>query len=377
MTDLRCSLRALHDDDRGTAITEFVITLPVFILSFVAILNLYAISDFAEQGKATAYARALEDFRTVQTAWVPLDWAFQPVAAGGEAGIWHNRVSASRPRDRAADLVLDPLPIAGGHMFESYSRILLSGPPSWAAETVELDPPIAHMTMASLMQTQSKSPITGDIRYGQMDDKGGASSVFAEQLNDDLVSISALGSGQKGWMGYMNTFLSTLGARPAIAAGMRYGVTTGGEFDETRSFGGWDYRVQTSTHIAVAPRPTDRWISIAVIRAYLGPDEAYDDKMLAFTMDVSTSAEAQEAQACSDKLSGISITDLGSLQDSMDVLGNLESGDPCGTGGGGGLGGFSNPLGFITGPLGNALDFFGGPVPTNTTTGTVNSDSPF
>lgn len=364
---IRSLLHGVHHDERGTSITEFVITLPVFVLSFVAILHLHGISELAAQGKATAYARALDDFKTIQTSYLPFDWSVNAVTAGGRAGIWHNRVSASHDRDRAADLVLDPVPIAAGHMAESYSRILLSGPPSKTAETVGLKPPMAHRTMNALMNTPSKSPITGLERYGTRM-SGTAGSVFAKDLNDDLVNISGL-SGQKGWMGFMNGIVSTAGARPAFAAGMRYGVTEG-EFDEAQTFMRKTWQIQESTHIAAPTRPTSKWISTAIIRSYLSTDVAYNESILAFQMDVNTSdPAAQSATDCQSTLEGINITSVSSLKNAKDVLGDIEGGDPCGTGAAGS--GINDIFGFFTGPLSNAASFFGGPVPSSSSSGEV------
>lgn len=360
----------LHRDEKGTSITEFVITLPIFVFCFVAILHLYGLGDHALRGTGTAYARALEDYKQVQTDWIPIDWAVNPVSAGTEAGIWHWKVSESRTRDKIADEVFDTVPIGAGHMAESYSRLVVSGPPSWAAETVKLDPPKAHLTMNSLMSTMSKSPITGDTRYGQ--EKGGTGSVFAAELMSDTVNITGL-SGKKGWMGYMNGLIDTAGARPAFAAGMRYGVTTEGEYDETVNFMKTDYPIQTSTHIAVPPRPTSKWITVAVVRAYLAQDQAYDESMLAFQMDVNTSDPAAEkAQECQETLEGIGSP--ANWGDVAGIMGDIKGGDPCGTGVSAGSG---NPLDFIIGPLENAASFFGGPVPDSTSSGSVNSDSVF
>jgi hypothetical protein len=363
--------RQFHCDEDGTSITEFVITLPVFVLSFIAILHLYGLGDHALRGTGTAYARALQDYKEVQTDWIPVDWAVNPVSAGTEAGIWHWKVSESRARDKTADEVFDTVPIGAGHMAESYSRLVVSGPPSWTAETVKLDPPNAHITVNSLVtMADSKSPVTGDVRYGHR--VGGTGSVFAAELMSDTVNITGL-SGKKGWMGYMNGLIDTAGARPAFAAGMRYGVTTDGEYDETVNFMKTDYPIQTSTHIAVPPRPTSKWITVAVIRAYLAQDDAYNESMLAFQMDVNTSdPAAQKAQECKESLEGIgNPTNWGEV---AGVMGDIKGGDPCGNGVSAGSG---NPISFITGPLQNAASFFGGPVPDDTDTDSVPNDSPF
>lgn len=361
------TLSRAHHDERGATLTEFVITLPTFVLTFVAILHLYAIEDMAVRGKATAYSDSLSHYRTIQTTYIPFDWTVNPVSAGARAGVWHAGVSQSSPRDLVADGVLDTVPIAAGHMMESYSRLLVSGPPSWTAETVKLDPAVAHMTVESLMsENPTKSPVTGDTRYG-IRMSSSADSIFAQPLMSDLVSINGL-SNAKSWMGFVNNALTVTGARPAFAAGMRYGVAEG-THDETHTFMRRSWQVQTSTHIAAPPRPTSKWFPIVISRAKLGDSEAYDNDILAFEMRVNTSSEeADEAEDCASSLESISITNPSSFGDALGVLRDIRGGSPCGGGGGGGV---SNALNFFTGPLSNAADFFGGPVPTNTSTGTV------
>lgn len=363
--------RTLHANERGTAITEFVITLPVFVFMFVAILHLHGISEMGAQGKAAAYSKALEDFREMQTTYVPFDWSVTPITGGGRAALWHNRVSASHPRDRVADLVLDPVPVAGGHMLESWSRIALSGPPSWAAETVELKQPLAFKTMNGLM---NGPPSESEVRGGERIGYEYGPSVFAIDLMDDLAGPPG-SNGQKSWMGFMNQALNVGGIRPAIAAGMRYGVVEG-EYDKTLPWMTRSYTVQQDTHIAAPTRPTSKWISLAIIRMYLANDHAYDHSMLAFEMTVNASdPAAKAAQDCQDKLSNIDVFSVSGVMDSIDVFKGIRDGDPCGTGSdmlGGG-----NPLAFITGPLSTAATFFGGPVPTQTTTGTVGQSADF
>ena len=373
MGSIQRLLRRFDRNEGGATLTEFVITLPVFVLTFVGILNLYAIEDMAVRGKATAFADALTHFRTIQSDYIPFDWTVNPVLAGARAGVWHNGVSQSRQRDRAADLVLDTVPIGAGHMMESYSRLLVSGPPSWAAETVQLDPAVAPMTVDALMtENPTKSPVTGNTRYG-IEMSGTADSIFAKPLMSDLVSINGL-SNSKSWMGFVNNALTVAGARPAFAAGLRYGVAEG-KHDESHTFMQRSWQVQTSTHIAAPSRPTSKWFPIVITRAKLGDSEAYDNDILAFEMRVNTSSEeAEQAEECASSLESISITNPSSFGDALGLLGDISGGDPCGNGAGGGVG---SVLGFFTGPLSNAASFFGGSVPTSPTSGKVEQSGSF
>lgn len=360
-----------HRDERGTTITEFVITLPVFIICFIGILNLYKIEDLAVQAKSASYANALEDHRQMQSSYFPFDWSISPITGGPRAGIWHNRVSASSPRDRAADLVLDPLPVAAGHMFESWSRIAVSGPPNWAADTVGLKQPVAWKTMGGLMSDrQSDMPYDFHSQPERQGHGYDTPSAFAVDLNDDLVGGPGP-SGANGWMSFMNQVLNVGGVRPAIGAGMRYGVVEG-EHESSHSWMRQTYTVKDDTHFVAPPRPTSKWISLALVRLRLGADQSYDNDILAFEMDVNASnPEAQAASDCQAQLDSIDPTDLGAIGDTLD---NLSDGDPCGTGGN--MLGGNNPLQWFTDMIGNAASFFGtSAVPTSPTTGTVDQSS--
>ncbi len=360
-----------HRSERGTAITEFVITLPVFIISFIGILQLYKIEDLSVGAKAAAYAGALEDHRQMQTSYFPFDWSVTPVTGGARAGIWHNRVSASHARDRAADLILDPVPVGLGHMTESWSRIAVSGPPDWAADTVGLKQPLAFASMNGLLNsTWSDTPHDFHQQETRMGDQYAAPSVFALDLLDDMVGGPGNG-GTAGWMSFMNQVLNVGGVRPALGAGMRYGVVEG-EHESTHSFMRRSYTVQEDTHFAAPPRPTSKWISLALVRMRLADDQAYNKSMLAFEMTVNASdPNAVAAQDCMDQIGSLSASDPGAISDTLGAIGG---GDPCGTGDN--MMGGANPLTFFTNIVSNATSFFGSSsVPTSPTTGTLDQSS--
>lgn len=335
------------DNEDGATMTEFVITLPIFVMSFVGILHLHGIQDLAIQGQSTAYARGMEHFKEIQTDWIPFDWVIHPVLGAGRAVVYHSETSSGR--DLAADAVFDSVPIGAGHMMESYSRALLAGPPSDTAQTMEIEPAKLHMSVPSVT-----SEIETDF---------GNQVTFTNDWNSDLVNLGGFDNGQ-GWTGFVNGFLDTAGARPALAAGLRYGVAEG-KFDETRSFMGRDWKVETYQHIAAPTRPTSKWISFAVARLYLADDEAYNHKMLAFEMDLSTSADTGDTEDCMSQMEGITSGSFGlsDAMDSMDLLRDIRGGGACGGANASSAGG--NVLDFFNNVIGNAGEFFEGPVPTN------------
>lgn len=331
----------------GAAMTEFVITLPVFVMSFVGILHLYGIQDLAIQGNSTAYARGIQHFKDIQTDWLPFDWVVSPIPGAARAVVYHSGTSSGR--DIAADLVFDSVPVGAGHMMESYSRVLLAGPPSDTAKTMKIEPAKLHMTVPS---------VTAEIETDF-----GNEVKFTNDLNSDLLNMSGM-SGSQGWMGFANGFLDTVGARPALAAGLRYGVAEG-KFDESMTFMKRDWNVQTYQHFAAPTRPTSKWLSYAVVRMYLASDEAYDHKMLAFEMDLSTSADTQDSEDCMNQMEGITSGSFGfsEAQDAMGLLKDIRGGGACGGASASSAGGAA--LGFFTNILGNATGFFGGSVPTS------------
>ncbi len=350
-------LRALHRDQAGSTLTELVIVLPIFVFMFSGILRVYKHEDLSVQAYATSYAQAMDQHSSLQKAFVP-DWSISPVTGAANAGLWHS--GAHGGFDLAADVAVDA-PIGLGHMTEMRTKLLAAGSESEVTNDAQLEP--AKLFLSVQAMANEYMPEATRSKFGHGADHTG----FTNALMNDRLDLGAVGSFDGGSPGAaLNSLMDIAGARPALAAGMRYGITRG-KVDMTHEpWLGREFKTQTATHGAAPPRPTSRFITFGVVRMTLAGNEAYDNDILAFENRFNTSSGSEESVAsdCVDSMSGESI-DESSVLDKLDMMSDL-------SGGGGCAGSTSNAgsfFDFFTNIMSNAADTIGGPVPTNTTSG--------
>ena len=311
-------LIAFHHDLNATAMTEFVIAAPIFVFMFSAILRLYRFEELAVQGEGAAFALALQDFNDIQSAFNPIDDNVSPQIAAVGSGLYHRDTSIVRERDLALDLLYDVAPYApvagmGGTLAEQRSRLLLAGSVNSVADDVELDPAMLFSNVRALTNNMPIEPSAA-----------GTDTVLTNDLLDDGFSFSSMGNFNGGNpMSFVNSALSSAGARPAIAAGIRYGVSKGKFDEESEEFLGRTWRVQSYSHIIAPPRPTSKWITRGIVHAYLAQDDwkNYNDTIPKFAMTPDLDSTTPEAQDASNQASACQ-----SMVDSLD-LGSISSRD--------------------------------------------------
>ena len=351
-------LRALHRDESGTTLTELVVILPIFVFMFSGILRVYKYEDLSVQAHATSYAQAMDQHANLQQAVVP-DWSISPLTAAGDAAMWHN--GAHGDMDLAADLIVDA-PIAFGHMTESRTKLLLAGTESDIAGDAQLDPEKLFYTVQDLAQEYMPEDTRNKFGYGP-DHTGFTNALMNDRLN--LGAIQNFDGGSPGAV--LNSLMDIAGARPALAAGMRYGITRGKVDMTHESWLGREFTTQTATHGAAPPRPTSRFITFGVVRMTLAANEAYDNDILAFETRFNTNSSSEESVAsdCADQFGSQSVNESGVL-DQLDMFSDLADGTGC-AGSSSNAGSFFD---FFSNTIGNAAEIIGGPVPTSSTTGT-------
>jgi hypothetical protein len=350
-------LRALHRDQAGTTLTELVIVLPIFVFMFSGILRIYKYEDLSVQAYATSYAQAMDQHSNLQKAFVP-DWSISPLTGAGNAVAWHS--GAHGGFDVAADIAVDT-PIGLGHMTEMRTKLLAAGSESDVAGDAQLDPEKLFYTVQDLANEYMPEDKRNTFGFGP-DHTG-----FTNALMNDRLNLGALQDFEGGSPGaVLNSLMDLAGARPALAAGMRYGITRGKVDMTHESWLGREFTTQTATHGAAPPRPTSRFISFGVVRMTLAPNEAYDNDILAFETRFNTSSSSEESVAsdCISSMSGETVSE-DSIMDQLGMLEELGNGGGC-AGASSNAGSF---FGFFTNIMGNAADIIGGPVPTSPTSG--------
>lgn len=195
--------RNFLSDEEGTTMTEFVMTIPMFIVSFVAVIQLGSMNELSVKTWSTAHAR------TFRAAIPSSHMRFSPFAVpavGAAAGF--GTLAQAPPQSttgiqRAFYIGSDTATYGGmalrGHWGESY----------WRTRPADLIVDFQFIEDNASMNPQ-------DIIGG---------SEYTRDLVDEQVGNYS-GSGG-GALAALNSFVSASGLRPAIAAGMRYGAVAG------------------------------------------------------------------------------------------------------------------------------------------------------
>ena len=258
---LRHLARRLHAGESGSAMTEFVIGLPIFILIFGGMGMLYTLNHEALLVRAEANADlwANADATVAQAS---------PVTGGGASIV-----------GSIGDLgnLATNAPSALGIYVDSYSRAIIPG----------VVPGLGPRQPAAIPKWKISS-ITG------------STGTFANALLNDLVNPTR-SSG--GFAGVMSSIVQSTGSGPGIAAGIRYG-TVEGEAERTVQLGAWgEVELDPGTlHMPAPTAATHRLAAVALTRLTLDTVTPFDEPILEFNTatDTSGNQQAGEATACSE-----------------------------------------------------------------------------
>ena len=202
--------------------------------------------------KAEAHAKMWEKAIPVTTNFMP-GWSVSPAPAAGEAAYFHSQTGGN-----VLDYAMDGGPgvaaitgAAGGLMGESYSRVK----------------PVDIVENIGDANEQVTYRLNEDYIIEENDS-------ISYDLMNDAVNFSPGGGG--GALGMVNNLLSFAGARPAIAAGVRYGISGDFSTKQVQLFGGQMATFEARSHVANAPRPTSRYITVAMVRLAMTKQDEYD-----------------------------------------------------------------------------------------------------
>ena len=247
-------VKKLHHGEDATAMTEFVIGLPVFILLFVGIINLQMAGSNSIIVKGVAHQKMWRKAIDVQTGYVP-DWSVNPALAAGHASWFHSQTGGS-----ALDYALDAgdgaaaaLGLSGGIMANSYSRVK---PIDFVENVGAYDGRITYDLNAEYLVSESDS-VTNALMNDAMD-YGSFSSITGN-----------------GVLGGLNSVVDFVGMRPAVAGGVRYGISGDWHEQSVNLIGMPETTYYARSHVANAPRPTSRYITFAVVRLAMEKDSHY------------------------------------------------------------------------------------------------------
>lgn len=203
LTKIRYSVGRLHRAQSGAALTEFAITLPVYLAFTVGILTLYNIQQDTLISQARASSSLWNEVIEAQTSYNPAHMV--PIA-----GAAMSQVDYYNPIGDTFSVMsgLDTITAAGGIHFEGGTK----------AGTITAIP---GFTLG--VEPGARPILTPDI----MDSNSHAFCL----VNDNLVEgISDCDTSFSGFSSTINSLLDIAGVRPGFAAGIRYGVV--GAYDD-------------------------------------------------------------------------------------------------------------------------------------------------
>jgi len=231
-------LKRLHKNEEGTALTEFVITLPIFIMVFSGITAIGSVNEKSTRTWARAYKATFDAAVGVQKARVSPHAIAAYGAARGLADL------AKLPKDMGIAQKIIVTYSDGrafynlgtkGTMGEQYGRVRLT---DRAYELRARSP-----SVVSIEGILTKD-ITGVV--------GG--SGYSRDLFDDSIRTSSFRGGS-GILGTLNAYISGTGLRPTLATGTRYGTVSGSASDSI-TVGPYTYNASSFVSTLVAPTPT-------------------------------------------------------------------------------------------------------------------------
>lgn len=256
-------LRAFHSAQSGTALTEFVITIPVYLIFFSGIITLYQIQEIRLFSQQSTSAELWKNAIKVQTKPVKnetsendsefTDWRMVPGPAAAETAKYY----AATNESLSVTGLLDTGTAAMGMYFDSGVK----------TEAINLIP-LLNANVSPDPQTDLASEIMheGSHAYNLMNDQ----------------MLSNMNSGGGGILGIVSMALNATGARPGIAAGIRYGIV--GAYDKT-NYGVAPFdntKLKTRYAVSAPTKPSERWVALALSRIEMSVGHDGYDELLAF-----------------------------------------------------------------------------------------------
>ncbi|QED27059.1 pilus assembly protein [Microvenator marinus] len=249
-------LSRFHGDQKGATLAEFVLTLPIFIMCFVGIVQLGLWSEKSVKVWAKAHRITFAQATLVNQSRFSLQH-MQPQAAGavslGQLAFGNkplNQSGIQRGLILAAEGTTYGDMALRGHWGESSTR------------TLPVD-----------LVVQMKPPLEGMRTRNSADILGGSA------LSRDLLNDTANFSGSAGGaLGVINQFLSGSGTRAALAAGQRYGTVIGWSSD-SMTVAGRTVSMRAHFNSLVPPFPLTgteaQFLPMAITRVTMENHRAY------------------------------------------------------------------------------------------------------
>lgn len=234
--------------------TEFAITLPVYVMFMVGIISMYEIHQGAMVSEQKAAAEMWDDAIDVQYRnYIPSSEAL-PVTGAARAADYYSDADDTN----TLAFPLDTLTSAGGMYADSGTK---------AGFANAIDPNSMNMDC----------PSNPGVHINQIV----GAQTHTSRLMNDMINFNNM-SGASGPADIANVILDGTGSRPMLGAGIRYGVVGGVDRTEWGSGDnvqdrGYEAETLTSYNASAPTRPMERIFQLALVRLEIGTEDAYED----------------------------------------------------------------------------------------------------
>lgn len=257
-------LSRLHKAESGSAMTEFVIGLPIFILIFSGMGSLYSLNNSALLVRAEA-----------------------------NSDLWRNAEMG------AGDII----PVAAIGSVGSFGDIVQNG-----ASALGIYADSGVKTVIPLNLVPGSKPQSPCFTVGCA--LGGANSDYFSWglLNDNAADGLMNGNiSASGWANVISSALTVTGSRPAFAAGIRYGAVEGNAATKTVSIGQWgSFDLQPGKlDIPGITQPTHRALAVGLTRLEFAREDFWNEQVPEFNSDFNFDSSSRDgADECSTAIDG-------------------------------------------------------------------------
>lgn len=270
--------RRLNKDQRGTALTEFIITVPIFIMVFAGITSIGSVNERSTRTWARAYKATFDSAVGVQRS---IGGPHMSAPIGGALALSH---IATAPQEMGG-IQRAMFTLSDGYAFGS---LLFRG--TLGEQHGRVRPTDFAFELNARQGSGNDDRILG-VEFGDsnlltndIDDIVG-NSTYAKDIYDDSVSTSGFSGGGGSALSTLNAVISASGLRPTLATGTRYGTVMGSASD-SMTVGPFTYNPSSFVNTLVAPTPitsiyggdyTAELAVTAITRLTMEGTDAYSD----------------------------------------------------------------------------------------------------
>ncbi len=233
---LQSIIKRFHHQQRGAALTEFILFLPIWITVFVGVINLGKLGVETTKVQMIAQSKMWSMAVETTTSGVGSKWGL-PFSGGTDAvGV---AGELGRGIGDGYEVIVSGSQLATGHWGESYMQTL----------------PITLVTNSVDDLTLKPKDIVDDYEY--------PNSIVNDSPGSSLVGLS----GSSGIKGILTKLVSGSGATVSFAAGIRYGMAYGRHTEAVTLLRGTSANPDYHYDVMAAPSPVEnRFQPFAVAR---------------------------------------------------------------------------------------------------------------